>query len=210
MGRTAAGNDVKLLHAGLRLARAKGLGGFTVREVCALCQVNLGMFHYYFTNKDNFDRALLSTLYENLMKNIRLEVSEKQSPRENVLNILLAIQRFVRENRRLLSSLAGDVFSGNAKIIDFIGRNFTHHISLLLAQLERAEKEGVLVLKDAANAALVLAMPVVFPQLVAGLDERVPLPWKGRVRPSVAVLFADKGAEERIKVLVNAVFKGDK
>ena len=62
----------------------------------------------------------------------------------------------------------------------------------------------------AANAALVLAMPVVFPQLVAGLDERVPLPWKGRVRPSVAVLFSDKGAEERIKVLVNAVFKGDK
>ena len=210
MGRTSSGNDVKLIHTGIRLARAKGLGGFTVREVCAQSRVNLGMFHYYFTNKDNFDRALLSTLYETLMKNIRVEVSAAQSARANVLNILLAVQRFVRENRRLLSSLAGDVFSGNAKIIDFIGRNFTHHISLLLAQLERAEKEGMLALHDAANAALVLAMPVVFPQLVAGLDERVPLPWKGRVRPSVAALFSDKGAEERIKVLVNAVFKGEK
>lgn len=210
MGRTAAGNDVKLLRAGIQLARAKGLGGFTVREVCALSRVNLGMFHYYFTNKENFDRTLLRSLYENLMKNIRLEVSDKRSPRENVLNILLAIQRFVRENRRMLSSLAGDVFSGNAKIIDFIGRNFTHHITLLLGQLERAEKEGSLVLKDAANAALVLAMPVVFPQIVAGLDERVPLPWKGKVRPSVAALFSDKGAEERIKLLVNAVFKGEK
>ena len=55
MGRTAAGNDEKLLRAGIQLARAKGLGGFTVREVCARSRVNLGMFHYYFTNKDNFD-----------------------------------------------------------------------------------------------------------------------------------------------------------
>ena len=210
MGRTSSGTDEKLLQTGIRLARVRGLGGFTVRELCAESEVNLGMFHYYFTNKDNFDRALLSTLYENLMKNIRLEVSDDKSARTNVLNILLAIERFVRENRRLLSSLAGDVFSGNAKIIDFIGRNFTHHISVLLAQLERAEKEGQLVLKDAANAALVLAMPVVFPQLVAGLDERVPLPWKGRVRPSVTALFSDKGAAERIQVLVGAVFKGEK
>ncbi len=210
MGRTSSGNDVKLIQTGIRLARAKGLGGFTVREVCAESQVNLGMFHYYFTNKDNFDRALLSTLYESLLKNIRVEVSEEKSARENVLNILLAIQRFARENRRMLSSLAGDVFSANTKIIDFIGRNFTQHITLLLTQLERAEKEGSLALHDAANAALVLVVPLVFPQLVAGLDERVTLPWKGKVRPSVAALFSDKGAEERIRLLVNAVFKGEK
>lgn len=210
MSRNSSGIDDKLLQTGIRLARARGLGGFTVRELCSESRVNLGMFHYYFTNKDNFDRALLSTLYEKLMKDIRLEVSDEKSARSNVLNILLAIQRFVRENRRMLSSLAGDVFSGNARIMDFIGRNFTHHISLLLAQLERAEKAKELVLKDAANAALVLVMPVVFPQLVAGLDERVALPWKGKVRPSVAALFSDKGAEERIKVLVGAVFKGDK
>lgn len=210
MGRTSSGNNEKLIKTGIRLARTRGLGGFTVRELCAESKVNLGMFHYYFTNKDNFDQTLLSTLYENLMKNIRLEVSDEKSARANVLIILLAIQRFVRENRRLLSSLAGDVFSGNAKIIDFIGHNFTHHISMLLAQLERAEKEKQLVLKDAANAALVLVVPLVFPQLVAGLDERVPVPWKGKVRPSVTALFSDKGAEERIKILVSAVFKEEK
>lgn len=210
MGRTSAGNDAKLLQTGIRLARAKGLGGFTVREVCAESQVNLGMFHYYFTSKDNFDRAVLSALYENLMRNIRVDVSDTHSARKNVLNILLAIQRFARENRRLLSSLAGDVFGGNAKIIDFIGRNFTRHISVLLEQLERAKKEGELNMPDALTAAMVLVAPLALPQLLAGLAERVTLPWDGKAPPSVAALFSDKGAEARVKALVNAVFKGEK
>lgn len=209
MGRTSAGNDAKLIQTGIRLARAKGLGGFTVREVCAESRVNLGMFHYYFTSKDNFDQAVLRALYESLMKTIRLDVSDQRPARENVFNILLAIQRFARANRRLLSSLAGDIFGGNAKIIDFIGRNFTHHISVLLAQLERAAQEGSLRLPDPAAAALVLVPPVALPQLVAGLGERVSLPWRGKIKPAVAALFSDKGAEERIKFLLDTVFKGE-
>lgn len=209
MGRTSAGNDAKLIQAGIRLARAKGLDGFTVREVCAKSRVNLGMFHYYFTNKDNFDHKLLTALYEELMKDIRVDVSDECPARENVGAILRAIRRFARENRRMLSALAGDVFSGNAKILAFISRNFTQHVSVLFAQLERAHKEGLLRVPDALSAMLVLAPPVVFPQVAVGLSERITFPWTPKVKKALLDLTSGQG-DGRIDFLLDAVFKGEK
>lgn len=209
MGRTSAGNDTKLIQTGIRLARAKGLGGFTVREVCAKSRVNLGMFHYYFTNKDNFNRKLLATLYEELMKDIRVDVSDRCSARENVRAVLRAIRRFARENRRMLSSMVGDVFGGNEKILAFISRNFTRHVSVLFAQLERAHKEGLLRVPDPLSAMLLLAPPVVFPQALAGLSERITFPWPPKVKKALRELTSGDG-DGRIDLLLDAVFKGEK
>lgn len=107
MGRNPTGSDVKMLKAGAALAKAKGLNGFTVRQVCAKSKVNLGMFHYYFSTKENFDMAVLESIYSKMIENIKIKVSPSASPKQNVRAILINIQEFIKENRVLLSSLGG-------------------------------------------------------------------------------------------------------
>ena len=54
----------------------------------------------------------------------------------------------------MLSSLAGDVLSGNNSIVEFISKNFTVHISILRQQLARARKLGQLKTDDEFDAEL--------------------------------------------------------
>ena len=144
MGRTPSGNDEKMLKAGVALAKARGLGGYTVREVCARSEVNLGMFHYYFYSKDNFDREILKSIYADMMESINITLSPQASPRENVRGILISIQEFIEENRVLISSLGGDVLSGNRKTLKFIADNFTKHVEILCGEVNRAQDRGEL------------------------------------------------------------------
>ena len=123
--------------------------------------------------------------------------------------VLRAIRRFARENRRMLSSMVGDVFGGNEKILAFISRNFTRHVSVLFAQLERAHKEGLLRVPDPLSAMLLLAPPVVFPQVLAGLSERITFPWPPKVKKALRELTSGDG-DGRIDLLLDAVFKGEK
>lgn len=208
MGRASAGTDKKLIKAGINLARAKGLSGFTVRDVCAKSKVNLGMFHYYFTSKDNFDMAVLKTIYTGMLEHINISIAPSKTPKQNVSIIMFEIQDFIRKNRGLLSSLAGDVFCGNKKIIKFISQNFTVHVSILTKELSRAAKEGALAVPTVTDAVLILLPPIALPQLVLGLlgrlDIKLPL---GLTAPAAALLL-EAGAKNRINILLNTVFKG--
>ncbi len=208
MGRVAAGNDIKLIKAGVNLARAKGLSGFTVREVCSKSKVNLGMFHYYFESKDNFDMAVLKSIYAVMMESININVSASKTPKENVSAILFEIQDFIQKNRVLLSSLAGDVFCGNKKIIKFIAENFTQHVSILIKELKRAAKEGSLAVPGVTDAILILLPPVALPQIVLGLLARLDVALPAGLTPSIAGLMFEAGVKTRINILLNTVFKG--
>lgn len=208
MGRTPSKTDEKLIKAGVALARKKGLSGFTVREVCAKSGVNLGMFHYCFKTKECFDRAVLKTLYRELMDEIVVEVSPDKSARSNVAYILKSINAFAQKNRILLSALVGDVFAGNKSTLAFLTGNFTEHMSVLLQELRRAQAEGEVPAGQVFALAIELVAPVVLPQLVLGLMSRM----EGGVAPRVKALLAsaafDRTADERIKLALRGVFGG--
>lgn len=208
MGRTPLGNDAKLIKSGTALARAKGLNGFTVREVCAKSKVNLGMFHYYFTSKDNFDMAVLKALYSEMLDNINIEVSPSKSPRENTAVIMRAITIFVRTNRILLSALAGDVFTGNTKIIKFVAGNFNMHVLMLAAELKRAKKARLLSVPDVLDAVVILIPSVALPQIILGLLSRLDLALPGKLTMTALGKRVDRWADKRIELLLNTVFKG--
>lgn len=164
--------EKKLIQAGIRLAKVHGLK-FSVRQLCAKSKVNLGLFHYYFKNKENFDKQLLLAVYQQMLADITPRLSPDMTPRENIKTILLALHRFAYSNRMFLSSLLGDVLSGNKQMLHFLTKNFTQHAALLLHELKRADICPTL--KNQPLPALMsgLAFPVIFPQIFMGLLERV-------------------------------------
>lgn len=210
MGRTPSGNDEKMLKAGVALAKARGLSGYTVREVCARSKVNLGMFHYYFYSKDNFDREILKSIYADMMESINITLSPQASPRDNVRGILISIQKFIEENRVLISSLGGDVLSGNRKTLKFIADNFTKHVEILYGELKRARRRGELKAGDPCDALLVLMPPVVLPQVLLGLLCRLKVDLSFKIKSAGLGLAIDKNASRRIDLLLDTIFKEKK
>ena len=211
MGRTSLHTDEKLLKTGAALARQKGLSGFTVRELCTKSKVNLGMFHYYFKTKERFDREVLRTLYGELIKGLAIEVSPTAAPRKNAERILIAINAFAYKNRVLLSALAADVMSGDKRTLQFIVKNFTHHVSLLLGELRRAQLTPAAADMPVFNAAVTLVLPVALPQLFAGTLERLgehllPAP----ARRAAGSVWAEENVNKRIRLLLDAVFGEEK
>lgn len=210
MGRVPSGNDEKMLKAGVALAKARGLNGYTVREVCARSKVNLGMFHYYFGSKDNFDRAVLKKIYSVMMERINITLSPQASPRENVRGILISIHGFIKENRVLISSLGGDVLSGNRKTLKFIADNFTKHVEILYGELKRAKARGELKGGDPSDAILFLMPSIVLPQVLLGLFFRLKVDFSFKIKSSGLGLTVDRGALRRIDMMIDAIFGEEK
>ncbi len=169
------------------------------------------MFHYYFKTKERFDREVLRTLYGELIKGLAIEVSPTAAPRKNAERILIAINAFAYKNRVLLSALAADVMSGDKRTLQFIVKNFTHHVSLLLGELRRAQLTPAAADMPVFNAAVTLVLPVALPQLFAGTLERLgehllPAP----ARRAAGSVWAEENVNKRIRLLLNAVFGEEK
>lgn len=209
MGRTSSNTDEKLVRAGVMLARKKGLKGFTVREVCSRSRVNLGMFHYYFKTRETFDAAVLGSLYGEMMQSITLNVQPHRSARENVAAILRAIYDFARKNRRLVSCLAGDAFSGDAQTLALVTRVCTRHVSVLLAELERARKQGRLRTACVRDAVLILVPQLVMAQGLLGLGERLGKRFPAPLYQLLRQVSGPEDSARRLDFLMNAVFKGN-
>lgn len=210
MGRVPSGNDEKMLKAGVALAKARGLNGYSVREVCARSKVNLGMFHYYFGRKDNFDRAVLKKIYSVMMERINITISPSGAPRDNVRGVLVKILEFVKENRVLLSSLGGDVLSGNRKTLKFIADNFTKHVEILYGELKRAQDRGELKGASASDAILFLMPSIVLPQILLGLLCRLKVNLSFKIKAAGLGLVVDRGALRRIDMMIDAIFGEEK
>lgn len=164
--------ETRLIQAGMALAKKQGLN-FTVRQLCATSKVNLGLFHYYFKNKDNFDKEMLRALYNQMIEHLTLKLSCEASPRENIAQILLGLHNFVGENRMFLSSIMGNILSGNTKLLHFLSLNFTQHIVLISRELKRAKLPGKIQNQSLPAILSMIVLPVVMPQLFIGLLERV-------------------------------------
>ena len=206
MGRIGKGIDDKLIKTGLKMAQANGgLNSFSIRELCAKAGANLGMFSYYFKTRQNFNREMLKYAYSHLIKEIEVNAAG-ESPRENIKQILLAMNSFAKRNRKIVSALAGDVLRGDKETIDFLMGNFTQHIKALMEQLGKTELSENAAKQHILSIMMSMAMPVVMPQLICGLLERT---GKRRMLATMEKTAQSlESIEGRIEMLIDAALNG--
>lgn len=210
MGRISSNTDEKLIRTGVSLARQKGLKNFTVRELCARSQVNLGMFHYYFKTRETFDAAVLKSLYEEMMSAITVEVLPSRTPRQNIESALRAVYAFAGKNRRLISRLIGDSFSGDRQIVHLVSQLFGQHVSVLINELKRAQQLGQLRTQNVRDALLLLLPQVPLAQAVLGLAERMGKNFPPALRRQVIEIAGPEDTFRRARFMLQAVLGDSK
>ena len=144
MSRQAGGADRKLLEAALEMIPHAGLSGLSVRRVAARAGVNLGMFHYHFKTKAEFDRRVMAEVYEKFFSVFMgaVESVGGRSPMERLRKGILTAARFVRGNRPLLIAFGRDVLADNHEAIAFARKNFPRHVLVLLRLIGECQQAG--------------------------------------------------------------------
>jgi len=209
MGRISHNTDKKLLLSGLTLAQKHGIQGFGIRELCKAADVNLGMFHYYFKNREKFNEEVLKYAYSNFITKMKVDISPENKPRENIRRMALAIHRFAKANRRLISAMAGDILSGEEKTLKFVLENFTHHIKMLSSELAR-EKRMTDKAKQLSNFSIIalIAIPMAVPHIPLGLLERI---GKGEMSANLEQKFqSENEISMRLEIVLDAIFGAEK
>jgi len=170
--------DRALLASGRVLFAEAGCAGLSVRQLAGHAGVSPGMFHYHFASKDEFLRALLQQLYDEMFDGLQHQATHDGPPLERLRAALHALARFVREHRRLIARVWHDAASGEPVAREFLRRNAPRHLRLLLALLAEgrvapsAPLQGLAFLMGAVVAPLLIIPGFVSLGITAGLGSR--------------------------------------
>jgi AcrR family transcriptional regulator len=152
MARPSQNVDQLLLDAGLELLPLTGCAGLSVRRLTEHAGVNLGMFHYHFKNKDNFIRAVLQRVYEEMFSELTLKVNPQRSPLDNLRDAVTVLARFGRDRRALVLRIAADAMAGETLAADFLRTNLPRHLHVIGGLLMQAQQARLLVPLPPLNA----------------------------------------------------------
>jgi len=206
MSRPSIGTDKKLIEAGKKLAREDGVASLIARNVCREAGVNLGMFHYHFRNKKNFEHAVLKDLYAELMAKFVPAVSGEGEPLEKLKKCLFTLAGFVRENRGVIVPMARDILSGNRETLLFVKKNFTAHVRLLVGLIEECRKKKMIADYPLTVTLPMIAFAVLLPVAGVGVAERLEL---GPFFP-IAFSFVKNGiiSDSAIRTRIDLALRG--
>ena len=172
MTRPSKNIDVALLQAGRELFPQAGCAGLSVRAVAERAGANLGMFHYHFKTKENFLRAVLQQVYEEMFDGLTHAVSHEGPAIERLREALIVVGSLLREHRKVFARVWMDAVSGEPVAVEFLRGNAPRHLGLLLGLLQQAHAEGALrELPPIQRFAMLMgsvALPIIF---AAGLVE---------------------------------------
>ena len=197
--------DAVLLASGRALFPSTGCAGLSLRALAEHAGVNPGMFHYHFKSKDNFLRALLQQMYEEMFASLQLEAGHDGPALPRLRAALLALATFARDNRRVLARIWIDVLAGEPVAVAFLRDNAPRHVGLLVGLVEQAHAEGGLRdLPPAQRLAFLLGalvMPMIF---AAGLADTGVAP--AAVRSAFdAQVMSDAAMAERVDLALAAL-----
>ena len=204
-----SGADLKLVNAGIRLAREKGLTGFTVRQLCGKAKVNPGLFHYYFASRENFNRSVLKELYSSeILKQLEINDLQNLKPKEKLVAVQELLGNFTKKNSSILASFVTDILSGDGQILSFIAENFTLHIKTIAGVIKECKNEGFLEDTDTLTLMISFILPVVGPNLAAGILKKILDKKKFTIAEELSEKFlSDKHIKERSRLALKAILK---
>lgn len=165
MARKSSHADRKLISEGRRLLIKKGASSLSIRELADAAGVNLGMFSYYFRNKETFTQIILEEIYNDFLSD--LAVDEESDDLENLRRQLLVMAKFARDNRVLILSLLNDVLNKERAVQKFVRAKMNRHFLIIAKTVKRCQRKGIVI-----NGPL----PLILTQIVGsiGLSNLIP------------------------------------
>jgi len=199
--------DLKLVEAGKKLVREKGLYGLSVREACRLAKVNTGMFHYYFGSKDEFVKTIVKDIYGDFFVKFKGGIASGADSRQKLKNAIVAVGKFARDARKVVPLFFADLIYGRKEVFALVKNNFTGHISLIIELVEKCQQEGRLKKMPLPSVIAVLIPPMIFPAVIGLVFERqkvtsiMGLP----LEKARALILSDAAIEERVELLLKSL-----
>jgi AcrR family transcriptional regulator len=210
MSRPSHNLDQKLLDAGRGIIEEEGLSRLSLRAVAKRAGVNLGMFHYYFKNKEDFSRRCCGQAYAEFYKGFETETSGSDETLEKLRRGLMSLARFSREQRHFVLAILRDLEDKNPEAWDFMRSKFPPpHSKVIMGLIKEGQKEGLLIKVPLHAAMSVLMSAIAFPNLLAGVAERV-MGTKLLSLPKLALkqyFLSDKAMEMRVELALRALLK---
>jgi AcrR family transcriptional regulator len=205
MPRPSRNLDLALLQAGRELFPQAGCAKLSVRAVAERAGANVGMFHYHFKSKDNFLRALLQQVYEEIFAGLSQAAARPGKAIDGLRAALVAAAGLLAMHRKVIARVWMDAVSGEPVATEFVRRNAPRHIGLLLELVRQAQHEGALrdlpPLQCVAMLMGAVALPVVF---VAGLVE-VAMPVAAFQRQFGDHVMSEQAIAQRVDLALGAL-----
>lgn len=136
--------DQALLRSGRVLFPGAGCAGLSMRAVAEHAGVRVGMVHYHFGSKENFLRALLQQLYEEMFERLSGTAALAGPPMARLRSALIFIAGFVRDHGDVIGRIWADAGAGVPVAREFVQANAPRHVALLLGLMDAAERDGSL------------------------------------------------------------------
>ncbi len=210
MARPSRDLDRRLIETARRMLPETGLSALSVRAVARRARVNLGMFHYHFKSKRAFQRRVLQETYEDFFAVFSAAAGGPGAPRERLRRLLVAVARFVRENRVLFTLLLREVLNAQPDMTAFAKENFPRHAAVVMRLMEECRREGS-VRPLPAPMLVAFAMPAMgLPNAIVTAFERNGVRTVGGrpFREFADILLSDETIEVRADMVLAALAPG--
>ncbi|HTH79754.1 MAG TPA: TetR/AcrR family transcriptional regulator [Ramlibacter sp.] len=208
MARPGRNIEQALLKSGRKLYAQRGASGLAVRALTEHARVNLGMFHYHFRTKDEFLRQLLSGWYEEMFGALASHARQDGPPLHRLQDALLFLARFARDNRPILSRVLMDAASGNAVAAQFLRDNAPRHLALLLALMDEAERDGLVIKMPPMQRFAFVMGAVGMPILIAPALQSIGVAPRLLGAQLQVQVLGDEAIAQRIALVMKAIATG--
>ena len=129
MPRHASDLPFKLLNAGKKILSVGDK--LTVRKVCEVAKVNIGLFSYYFTHKHNYFVQLLKVIYQELQEYLSATTKVTGDALTKLQAALVGLEKFAAKNERLLLAINYDILLMDRKLLHEVTRHFFKNVLFL-------------------------------------------------------------------------------
>ncbi|MDR2425933.1 MAG: TetR/AcrR family transcriptional regulator [Endomicrobium sp.] len=108
MVRPSQNLNKKLIELGKEKIISYGIANLSIRQICLDGKINLGMFYYYFKSKENFIKAILRSLNNDLAAIWIVQSEKLSSSVEKLKKVLLINVKMIREKHGMIETLIKD------------------------------------------------------------------------------------------------------